>query len=62
MMRPYLGSWKRLAVSGVAAVLFGLATLVWPDVTLWALVALRGSYVLVDGIASLSAAITDGSF
>ena len=59
MMRPYIGSWKRLAVSGVAAVLFGLGTLVWPDVTLWALVVLWGAYVLVDGIAALSAAITD---
>ena len=59
MMRPYIGSWKRLAVSGVAAVLFGLATLMWPDVTLWALVVLWGAYVLVDGIARLSAAITD---
>jgi uncharacterized membrane protein HdeD (DUF308 family) len=58
-MRPYLGSWKRLAVSGVAAVLFGLGALVWPDVTLWALVVLWGAYVLVDGIAALSAAITD---
>ena len=59
MMRPYIGSWKRLAVSGVAAVLFGLGTLVWPDVTLWALVVLWGAYVLVDGITMLSAAITD---
>ena len=59
MMRPYIGSWKRLAVSGVAAVLFGLATLVWPDVTLWALVVLWGAFVFVDGITALSAAITD---
>ena len=59
MMRPYIGSWKRLAVSGVAAVLFGLATLMWPGVTLWALVVLWGAYVLVDGITRLSAAITD---
>jgi uncharacterized membrane protein HdeD (DUF308 family) len=59
MMRPYIGSWKRVAVSGVAAILFGLATLMWPGVTLWALVVLWGAYVLVDGIASLSAAITD---
>ena len=42
MMRPYVGSWKRLAVHGVAAVLFGLATLVWPDITLWALVRAVG--------------------
>ena len=44
MMRPYLGSWKRLAVHGVAAILFGLATLVWPDVSLWALVVLWGAF------------------
>ncbi len=59
MMRPYVGSWKRLAVSGVAAVLFGLATLVWPSVTLWALVVLWGAFAFVDGITALSAAITD---
>jgi len=58
-MRPYIGSWKRLAVSGVAAVLFGLATLVWPGVTLWALVVLWGAFAFVDGITALSAAITD---
>ena len=59
MMRPYFGSWKRLAVSGVAAVLFGLATLVWPHVTLWALVVLWGAFAFVDGVTALSAAITD---
>jgi uncharacterized membrane protein HdeD (DUF308 family) len=59
MMRPYLGSWKRLAVHGVAAVLFGLATLVWPSITLWTLVVLWGAFAFVDGITALSAAITD---
>ena len=46
MMRPYVGSWKRLAVHGVAAVFFGLATLVWPGITLWALVLLWGAFAL----------------
>ena len=59
MMRPYLGSWKRLAVHGVAAVLFGLATLVWPGVTLWALVVLWGAFAFVDGVTALSGAIAD---
>ena len=59
MMRPYLGSWKRIAVHGAAAVLFGLATLMWPGVTLWALVVLWGAYALADGITALSAAIAD---
>ena len=59
MMRPFVGSWKRLAVHGVAAVLFGLGTLVWPSITLWALVLLWGAFAFVDGITSLSAAIAD---
>jgi uncharacterized membrane protein HdeD (DUF308 family) len=59
MMRPYIGSWKRLAVSGVAAMIFGLATLVWPHVTLWALVVLWGAFAFVEGITALSAAISD---
>ena len=59
MMRPYVGSWKRLAVHGVAAVLFGLATLVWPSITLWALVVLWGAFAFVDGITALWAAIAD---
>ena len=46
MMRPYVGSWKRLAVQGAAAVLFGLATLVWPSITLGALVLLFGAFLL----------------
>ena len=58
-MRPYLGSWKRLAVHGVAAVLFGLATLVWPGITLSALVLMWGAFATVDGITALSAAIAD---
>ena len=60
MMRPYVGSWKRLAVHGVAAVFFGLAALVWPSITLYALVLLWGAFALVDGITALSAAIGDG--
>jgi uncharacterized membrane protein HdeD (DUF308 family) len=59
MIRPFIGSWKQLAVHGVVAVLFGLATLVWPSITLWALVVLWGAFVFVDGIIALSAAIAD---
>jgi uncharacterized membrane protein HdeD (DUF308 family) len=59
MMRPYIGSWKRLAIHGAAAVFFGLATLVWPEITLWSLVLVWGAYAFVDGITAVSAAITD---
>jgi uncharacterized membrane protein HdeD (DUF308 family) len=59
MMRPYVGSWKRLAVHGTLAIVFSLATLLWPEVTLWALVVLWGAFAFVDGITALSAAIAD---
>jgi len=58
-MRPYVGSWKRLAVHGLAAVFFGLAALVWPGITVYSLVLLWGAFALVDGVTALSAAIAD---
>ncbi len=59
MTRYYVGSSSGLVLRGVAALLFGLATLVWPAVTLWALVLLWGAFALVDGTIALTAAITD---
>jgi uncharacterized membrane protein HdeD (DUF308 family) len=59
MIRNYLGSPRRLALRGVAAIVFGIATLAWPDVTLWALVVLWGAYALFDGSVALTSAITD---
>jgi uncharacterized membrane protein HdeD (DUF308 family) len=56
MIRELVGDWRLIAVRGVAAVLFGLATLVWPDVTLWVLVLLWGAFALVDGLFSVVAA------
>jgi uncharacterized membrane protein HdeD (DUF308 family) len=49
MIVALIGNWKTLALGGAAAVLFGLLTLVWPDVTLWALVVLFGAWAFVDG-------------
>lgn len=59
MIRPYIGTTRQLVVRGIAAVLFGLATLVWPGITLLTLILLWGSFALVDGGTSLSAAIRD---
>ncbi|HSB84774.1 MAG TPA: HdeD family acid-resistance protein [Ilumatobacteraceae bacterium] len=58
-MRTFLGSPRHLAFRGVAAILFGIATLAWPDVTLWALVVLWGAYALVDGTLALASAVGD---
>jgi uncharacterized membrane protein HdeD (DUF308 family) len=53
-----LGSWQSLAVRACAAILFGVAALIWPELTLWALVVLFGAWVLVDGVFALWAAFS----
>jgi len=45
--------WWALAVRGVFAILFGIAAIVWPGLTLLTLVLLFGAYALVDGIFSV---------
>jgi uncharacterized membrane protein HdeD (DUF308 family) len=49
-------NWWALALRGLAAVLFGLATFAWPALTLSALVLLYGAYALTDGLFTLVAA------
>ena len=45
--------WWLFVVQGVAAALFGLLALVWPDRTLQGLVTIFGAFALIDGILSL---------
>ena len=46
---------------GVAAVLFGLAALIWPGLTLAVLIILYGAYALVDGVFAIVAGLRAGS-
>lgn len=50
-------SSRFLALTGVAGILFGIAALVWPGITLLVLVALFGAYALIAGIFTLAAGI-----
>jgi uncharacterized membrane protein HdeD (DUF308 family) len=49
-------TWWILAVRGAVAVVFGLLALIWPEITLLALVLVFGAYALVDGVFALVAA------
>jgi uncharacterized membrane protein HdeD (DUF308 family) len=60
MFVAIIGSWRAVAARGVAAVLFGLLALIWPGITLHALVLLFGAFALVDGAMMLAAALTGG--
>jgi uncharacterized membrane protein HdeD (DUF308 family) len=51
------GNWWALLLRGVAAVLFGLAALFWPGITLFVLVVFFGAYAMVDGVFALVAGI-----
>ncbi|HEY3259665.1 MAG TPA: HdeD family acid-resistance protein [Pseudonocardiaceae bacterium] len=48
--------WWMVALRGAVAVLFGLMALIWPSLTLLALIILFGAYSLVDGVFALVAA------
>jgi uncharacterized membrane protein HdeD (DUF308 family) len=52
--------WWTLAVRGAIVVLFGLAALIWPDITLRVLVWLYGFYAVVDGLVALATLLVGG--
>lgn len=47
-------NWWSLVIRGVAAILFGILTFVWPAITLTALVFLFAGYALIDGVVNIA--------
>lgn len=47
------GQWWVLTIQGIASILFGIAAVFWPGLTLLTFVYLFGVYLLVIGITSL---------
>jgi uncharacterized membrane protein HdeD (DUF308 family) len=56
MLETLSRHWWAVALRGVAAILFGVLALVWPGITVFALVIVFGAYALVDGAFTLLAA------
>ncbi len=50
-------NWWAIALRGVAAMIFGILTFVWPVISLAVLILLFGWYALVDGVFSIIAAV-----
>lgn len=50
-------NWWLFFLRGLAAIIFGVLSLIWPGISLVTLVFLFGAYALVDGTFALAAAI-----
>jgi uncharacterized membrane protein HdeD (DUF308 family) len=49
--------WWTITLRGLIAVLFGIATLAWPEIAIQTMVVLFGTFALLDGIVNLSLAV-----
>jgi uncharacterized membrane protein HdeD (DUF308 family) len=61
MLEALARNWWAVALRGVIAVIFGLLALIWPGITVLALVALFGAYCLVDGVIAIGTALFGGA-
>lgn len=59
MLETLSRHWWAVALRGVAALLFGVLALVWPGITVVALVLVFGAYALVDGAFTAATAFGD---
>ena len=59
MLETLSRHWWAVALRGVAATVFGVLALVWPGITVFALVIVFGAYALVDGVFTLITAFGD---
>jgi uncharacterized membrane protein HdeD (DUF308 family) len=56
-LRDLSRNWGLIAVRGVVALIFGIVALLWPGITLLALVLLFAAYAFVDGIFAIASGL-----
>jgi uncharacterized membrane protein HdeD (DUF308 family) len=56
--RTLASAWKTIAANGIAAILFGVVLVLWPDIGLTTIVAVVAVYALVRGVLSGMAAFS----
>lgn len=59
MLELLVQRWWMIVLRGALAVLFGLLAILWPDITVLALVLLWGAYALVDGVAAVGIGLSN---
>lgn len=57
MFEALVNKWWVLALRGILGILFGIVALVFPGITLAALVLLLGAYAVADGVLALITAV-----
>ncbi len=57
MLELLAKNWWTFTLRGIAAIVFGILALLWPGITLLALIILFGAYAIVDGVLAIIAAI-----
>ena len=61
MLDALCKNWWLLLLRGIAAIVFGMLTFVWPGITLLTLVLFYGAFALVDGVLAVAAAVMGGA-
>jgi uncharacterized membrane protein HdeD (DUF308 family) len=60
MLNALARNWWLILLRGIAAVIFGVLTFIWPGLSLLTLVLLYAAFAFVDGVFALWAAIVGG--